>query len=154
MSIHKETAGIIPQIADADARTQCAALCYRIRKGKVQILVITTRRTKRWIIPKGWIEEGMTPSQCAAQEAWEEAGVVGKISNKSVGLFCYTKVAEKKGEVDAPCVAMIFPLKVKSLRGKYPEKGQRRRRWVSRKKAFSLIREPELAQIVKKFNPL
>ena len=58
--------------AKSDVRTQFAALCYRIKRGKVQVLLVTSRRTKRWIVPKGWPMEGRTPADSAAQEAWEE----------------------------------------------------------------------------------
>ncbi|MFC6583776.1 NUDIX hydrolase [Sulfitobacter aestuariivivens] len=53
-------------------RTQFAALCYRVKKGKVQVLLVTSRGTKRWIVPKGWPMDGKTPAQSAALEAWEE----------------------------------------------------------------------------------
>ena len=59
-------------------RTQFAALCYRIKSNKVQVLLVTTRRTGRWILPKGWPIDGLTPQKSAAREAWEEAGVIGR----------------------------------------------------------------------------
>ena len=72
-------------------RTQFAALCYRLRKGKPEILLVTSRRTQRWIIPKGWPQDGMLPAQSAAIEALEEAGVEGKAHDMSLGMFSYTK---------------------------------------------------------------
>ena len=70
------------------ARSQFGALCYRGSDGKIQILLITSRRTKRWIIPKGWPENDMTPGESAANEAVEEAGVAGKLRERPFGVYC------------------------------------------------------------------
>jgi len=135
----------------SDVRTQFAALCYRIRDKKPQILLITSRGSHRWIIPKGWPMDGKTPGESALQEAWEEAGVRGRVIERCLGLYSYSKVvAPKKG---LPCVAMIYPVKVKSLKRNYPEVGQRQRKWFSPKKAAARVEEPELAQILKTFDP-
>lgn len=135
----------------SELRTQFAALCYRMVDGKPQILLITSRRTGRWIIPKGWPVHGKTPVQSALLEAWEEAGVKGHVTGECLGLFSYQKNIEDAD--DLPCVAMVYPVKVKSLASKYPEKGQRKRRWLSPKKAAQRVDEPELAQLLKNFDP-
>ena len=135
----------------SDVRTQFAALCYRVVKDKIKILVITSRGTGRWIVPKGWPMDGKTPAQSAAQEAWEEAGVEGKVSSSPLGLYSYNKVTDDAQ--DFPCVAVVYPIKVKSLSKKYPEAGQRDRKWVSRKQAAKLVDEPELARILQDFDP-
>ena len=70
-----------------DMRTQFGALCYRIVKNKAQVLLITSRRTKRWVIPKGWPMQGKTPGDSALQEAWEEAGVIGKVTGPCLALY-------------------------------------------------------------------
>lgn len=134
-----------------DVRTQFAALCYRVVDGKVKVLLITSRRTGRWIIPKGWPVDGKTPIESALTEAWEEAGVEGRVSGDCLGLFSYQKNIEDADEL--PCVAMVYPLKVKTLAANYPEKGQRKRRWMSPKKASEKVDEPELARILKNFDP-
>ncbi|MEM7599457.1 MAG: NUDIX hydrolase [Pseudomonadota bacterium] len=134
-----------------DVRTQFAALCYRVVDGKVKVLLITSRRTGRWIIPKGWPVDGKTPIESALTEAWEEAGVEGRVSGDCLGLFSYQKNIEDADEL--PCVAMVYPLKVKTLAANYPEKGQRKRRWMSPKKAAEKVDEPELARILKNFDP-
>lgn len=134
-----------------DVRTQFAALCYRIVRDKPEVLMITSRGTGRWIIPKGWPIDGKTPTESALQEAWEEAGVVGRVTGPCLGLFSYQKVLPEDG--DLLCVAMVYPVRVKSLAGDYPEKGQRRRKWVRPKKAAQMVDEPELAQIIKDFDP-
>lgn len=131
-------------------RTQFGALCYRVRKGKLQFLLITSRGTGRWIIPKGWPMDGETPADAAATEAWEEAGATGKLSHQVLGFYAYDKghAGEK-----LPCVVAVFPLRVKNLAKTYPEAGQRKREWVGRKKAAAMIQEPELRAIIKAFDP-
>ena len=135
----------------SDLRTQFAALCYRIVKDKPEILLVTSRRSGRWIIPKGWPIDGKTPAECVLIEAWEEAGVRGKITGGCMGLFSYQKAVGP--ERCLPCVAMIYPVKVKSLAGKYPECGQRRRKWIRPRKAAALVAEPDLSHILKNFDP-
>jgi len=133
-----------------DIRTQFGALCYRIRQDKVQVLLVTSRTTKRWILPKGWPIDGATPANAAAQEAWEEAGVEGRLMGNCLGIYSYTKVDTNEG---LPCVVAIFPIKVKRLRSIYPEADQRVRKWFSLKKASDLLTEPELRQLVRDFDP-
>ena len=132
-------------------RTQFAALCYRIRDGKVQILLVTSRRTRRWIVPKGWPMEGRTPAACAVQEAWEEGGVKGRASGPCLGVYAFAK--GKPDTADLNCLAMLYPVQVKRLSKTYPERHQRKRRWVSRKKAAHLVVEPELSRLIKDFDP-
>ena len=134
-----------------DLRTQFAALCYRITKDKTEILLITSRRSGRWIVPKGWPIAGKTPGETALIEAWEEAGVRGKASEHCIGIFSYLKMTEPK--TNLPCLGLVFPVKVKSLAKDYPEAGQRRRKWLRPKKAAARVSEPELAQIIRHFDP-
>ncbi|WP_299679793.1 NUDIX hydrolase [uncultured Roseobacter sp.] len=134
-----------------DVRTQFAALCYRVRKTKVQVLLITSRGTKRWIVPKGWPMDGRTPAESALQEAWEEAGVRGHSDGRCLGIFSFSKDADDLGEF--PCLAMVYAIDVDSLAEDYPEAGQRQRKWMSRKKAARLVSEPELARILRDFDP-
>lgn len=133
-----------------DIRTQYAALCYRVVNDKIRVLLITSRGTKRWIVPKGWPMEGKTPAASALQEAWEEAGVEGRQIGGCLGVFSYEKTADDE---DLPCLAMLYAVKVKSLAKKYPEAHQRRRLWTSRKKAARLVAEPELARLIRDFEP-
>lgn len=137
--------------AKRDVRTQFAALPYRIVQDKVQVMLITSRGTKRWIVPKGWPMDGMTPAQSAAEEAFEEAGVRGKPYDMCIGVYSYNKYME--GAPDLPCLAMVFPLKVKRVFSDYPEKSERRRKWLPLKRAAEKIAEPELRAILKGFDP-
>ena len=134
-----------------DVRTQFAALCYRLKKDKVQVLLVTSRGSGRWIVPKGWPMDGKTPADSAATEAWEEAGVTGKTDTRPLGMFSYSKTFED--DEDLACVAMVYAIKVKKTAREYPEAKQRRRKWVSRKKAAAMVDEPELARIIRDFDP-
>jgi 8-oxo-dGTP pyrophosphatase MutT (NUDIX family) len=141
----------LPGARKTDVRTQFAALCYRLRKGKVQVLLITSRGSGRWIVPKGWPIHGKTPAQSATTEAWEEAGVRGISDGRCVGIFSFSKETSNLGEL--PCVAMVFAVEVKTLAKEYPEAAQRDRAWVSPKKAAKMVDEPELARILLDFDP-
>ncbi len=134
-----------------NVRTQFAALCYRVHKDEVQILLVTSRSSKRWILPKGWPMVGETPAQAATTEAYEEAGVQGKASNICVGLYSYTKYISK--EENLPCAVSVFPVHVKKLLSDFPEAKERKRKWFSLKKASKLVREPELRKILAHFDP-
>ncbi len=133
-----------------DVRTQFGALCYRVRDDKVQILLITSRGTGRWIIPKGWPVDGETPAGAAATEAFEEAGVEGKPSDECLGIYSYTKTVPKGDNL--PIVVAVFPFKVKRELKDFPEAGQRKRKWFSLKKAAAMISEPELAPLIRSFD--
>ncbi len=141
----------LPKGAKTDVRTQFGALCYRLRKKKVEVLLITSRTSKRWIVPKGWPMDGKTPAECAAIEAWEEAGVSGVSDGRCIGIFSYSKATDDLGEL--PCVAMVFAIEVQSMADTYPEAAERKRRWMSRKKAARLVDEPELSRIIRDFDP-
>ena len=133
-----------------DLRTQFAALCYRIVKDKPEFLMVTSRGTGRWIIPKGWPADGKTPIESALAEAWEEAGVKGRVTGSCLGLFSYHKSLPKADGL--PCVAMVYPVRVKALADTYPEKNERKRKWMSPKKAAARVEDAELAQILRTFD--
>lgn len=141
----------LPVGQKTDVRTQFGALCYRIKRKKPEALLVTSRTTKRWIIPKGWPIDGKTPAQVAEIEAWEEAGVKGVSDGWCLGIFSFRKDTEDLGSL--PCVAMVFAIRVMELSETYPESEERKRRWVSRKKAARRVDEPELARILRDFDP-
>lgn len=128
------------------ARSQLGALCYRFRRGRPEILLITSRDTGRWIIPKGWPMDGMTPGQSAAAEAWEEAGVTGRVEEHCLGIYPYFKTTGPKSGFD--CMVAVYPIEVTALRDDYPEKGQRKRKWLPPRKAAAKVSEPELAALL------
>ena len=132
-------------------RTQFGALCWRKHRDEVQVLMVTSRRTKRWILPKGWPQDGATPAEAAATEAWEEGGVRGKAKPICLGIYSYSK--EFEDSENLPCVVAVFPIKVTRLEKSWPEAKIRKRRWFSLKKAASMVREPELTAMLRKFDP-
>ena len=132
-------------------RIQYAALPYRFTPdAALEILLVTTRRSKRWIIPKGWPIKGLRPAKSAAREAFEEAGVRGKIGAKSVGLFKYNKLLDEHG-IEVSCEVKVFPLLVKRQSESWPEFEQRLVQWVEPAKAVSLIKERQLKKLVATF---
>ncbi|WP_380057169.1 NUDIX hydrolase [Falsihalocynthiibacter sp. SS001] len=134
-----------------DVRSQFGTICYRIVNGKVQILLVTSRRSRNWIVPKGWPMDGKTPAQAAEIEAWEEAGVRGKIRENCVGLYSYSKDKGKIGSF--LCVVSLFALHVQHVEQKFPEHKERKRKWVSRKKAAKMVSEPALGALLRDFSP-
>lgn len=128
---------------------QYAALPWRRKNGALEFLLITTRNTKRWIVPKGWPESGQSPGASAAREALEEAGVVGEVAAKPLGTFHYTK-RRKTGET-LPVQVMLFTLEVARQRRSYPEKHLRQTRWCTPEEALAHISEPGLKRLCNKF---
>ncbi|MGQ0611904.1 MAG: NUDIX hydrolase [Paracoccaceae bacterium] len=131
---------------DGDCAAQVAALCWRLRRAGVQVLLITSRDTGRWVLPKGWVMEGRSPAEAAAREAWEEAGVKGTVAAGSIGHFHYDKLVP--GADPVPCRVEVFGLSVTSLAAKYPERKQRRRRWFAAQEAAQMVNEPELRALL------
>jgi len=129
-------------------RNQFAALCWRLHRGRVEVLLITSRDTGRWVIPKGWPMAGKSPAESAAQEAWEEAGVRGQEGQDPLGLYTYDKLRGAKEAL--PCAVSVFPLRVEELAARFPERKERRRRWFGADKAAKLVAEPELRALFQK----
>jgi 8-oxo-dGTP pyrophosphatase MutT (NUDIX family) len=117
----------------------------------LEILIVTTRQSRRWIVPKGWPIKRLSPSKSAAREAFEEAGVRGKIGARPIGAFRYKKTEREKSGADPDYEVKIFPLLVRRQSATWPEFGQRVVQWVDPERAISLIREPEMKAIVEKF---
>ncbi|HEY9299154.1 MAG TPA: NUDIX hydrolase, partial [Phormidium sp.] len=95
-------------------------------------------------IPKGMIEIFMKPHYSAAKEAWEEAGVVGEVSETSIGTYSY----QKSG---CNFIVEVFLLRVETEFKDWPEAKIRKREWLSLKQAIKRIEEPELKQILMEF---
>ena len=119
---------------------QSAVLPYRIREGQVEILLITSRRKKRWVLPKGVVEPGLSPADSAVKEAWEEAGLQGTVSSQRMGSYEY----DKWGGV---CSVQVFPMLVDHLAETWPE-SHRDRKWFEVAEAASRVDEPELRAII------
>jgi 8-oxo-dGTP pyrophosphatase MutT (NUDIX family) len=127
---------------------QVAALCWRTRP-VLEVLLITSPNSRRWILPKGWPEPGQTPAESAAREAFEEAGVTGKIGAQPIGHYHYLK--EKKDGSGVPCSVEVFALAVTRQLHDWPEKGAREMAWLPLDQAAARVDEPGLRQVLKEF---
>ena len=116
-------------------------------EGRLLVLLLTSRETKRWVIPKGWPMKRRTPAQAAAREAFEEAGVRGTTSETPIGSYSYLKRLPSGGSV--PCRVTVFLLDVQKELRKWPEKGQRVRQWFNPVEAAELVQEAELADLLR-----
>jgi 8-oxo-dGTP pyrophosphatase MutT (NUDIX family) len=122
---------------------QYAALPYRVTpEGDIEVLLVTSLETKRWIIPKGWPMKGRSPGATAAREAYEEAGVEGDVDQTSFGEFVYDKRL-KDGSI-LPCRVEVFAMHVAKQRPRFPEKGRRKVRWFGLEEAANVTGEPGL----------
>lgn len=123
---------------------QFAALCWRLQDRALEVLLISSRDTGRWVIPKGWPMEGLAPSAAAAREAWEEAGVTGLVASVELGSFSYDKQLKI---TSVACLVLVFALQVQHLADSYPESKQRQRKWVSPDEAAGMVQEPGLQEL-------
>lgn len=138
------------KVKPAEPRQQCAAIPFvRQPDGSIQILLVTSRTTKRWLVPKGWIAPSRSPAEAAAKEAAEEAGIIGKIvSDEPTGSYRYEKTLRSGRKV--VCQVSVFLLRVERQLLTWPEKNQRRLQWVTPLEAVALVQEPELAEIIER----
>lgn len=132
-------------------RQQYAALCYRVKKktSEVEVLLLTSRDTGRWVIPKGWPMDGRTAYEVAAREALEEAGVRGTVESQTVGSYSYPKVL--KNGLSVTCRVQVYALEVSTIAKNFKEKGERKTEWVSCDEAAKRVYEPELREILRLF---
>jgi 8-oxo-dGTP pyrophosphatase MutT (NUDIX family) len=129
--------------------TQYAALPWRRVDGELQILLVTTLNTRRWIVPKGWPIPGLSPSGCAAHEAAEEAGVSGDVDSKPLGSFHYEK--RLKSGTQQTCNIEVFAMRVLRQRRSWPEKGARKLDWCTVDEALARVGEPGLRRLIARF---
>ena len=126
---------------------QIAALPLRILKnGNVEVLMVTSRDTGRWVMPKGWEMDGKKPWRAAEIEALEEAGAVGYVSHEAIGSYRYPKILDD-GRI-MPCTVRVYPMIVEKLKRRWKEKGQRKRHWFSPKDAAKRVAEEDLAALL------
>jgi 8-oxo-dGTP pyrophosphatase MutT (NUDIX family) len=126
---------------------QAGVLAYRVEGGELQVLLVTSRDTGRWVIPKGNIDPGHTPAQAAAREAYEEAGIKGRIKGSlPLGFFtCFKRVGEGRSQATT---IEVYPMRVDRLVRKWPERGQRTLTWFEASAAARAVDEPGLAQLI------
>ncbi|MFL6797960.1 MAG: NUDIX hydrolase [Xanthobacteraceae bacterium] len=128
---------------------QYAALPYRRNdEDKLEIMLITSRDTGRWIIPKGWPIPNLGPADAAAREAYEEAGLIGRIGDQPIGRYFYDKRLDDGSKVH--CAVVVFTLEVEKQRKSWPERDERRTRWFIGEEAVVAVDEPELRAIIER----
>lgn len=127
---------------------QSATLGYRWTKWGPQLILITSKGTRRWVLPKGGIKPSQKPHEAAVEEAFEEAGITGRISRNCIGVYGYQKANHKLG---AYCTVRVYPMKVTAQLPDWPERKERRREWVAFDVAASRVREKDLKRIIQSF---
>lgn len=121
--------------------TQAGAIPYRETLDGIEILLVTSTRTKSWIVPKGVIEPNWTAADTASKEAKEEAGVIGQLRSSPVGTYQY----EKWGGV---CSVSMFPLAVETVLEDWPEAKKRQRQWFPLNEAITVVGDEGIRRVL------
>ena len=137
---------------DREVGQQVAALPYAFFDDELYVLLITSRGTGRWVLPKGWPHDGKDGADSAATEANEEAGLLGRIWRSSIGRYEYLKIREKKNDID--CVVDVYPLEVLHQELEYREKEQRNLKWFTPAEAAQRVHESDLSRLLLAFDPM
>jgi 8-oxo-dGTP pyrophosphatase MutT (NUDIX family) len=133
-----------PPVMRKTAMLESGALAYRRHKnGKLLILLVSKKRSKKWGIPKGKVNASLSFGETAAKEAFEEAGVIGRVSRNSIGMFR----AKKGTPIPKNIEVWVYLLEVDESLSNWPEKEKRKTRWVSCKVAARELREPILTHL-------
>lgn len=120
---------------------QSAVLPFRIKNNVLEVLLITSLKKKRWIIPKGVVDLNLTPQESAVKEAFEEAGISGQVLDTWIGKYTY----KKWGGV---CHVLVYPLRVDTIHNNWPESNMRERCWFEARKALKKIKIDSLADMI------
>lgn len=142
---------IRPKPLDRGGEQYAALPWRRLPDGTVKVLLITSRETRRWVIPKGWPMTDRAPGEVAAQEAYEEAGVVGDAAAKSLGAYSYDK--RLRNGAAHPVTVLVFAMEVLVEQLAFPEQGQRDKLWTTAVEAADLVDEPDLQDMIRRFRP-
>jgi 8-oxo-dGTP pyrophosphatase MutT (NUDIX family) len=130
------------------SKRQFAALPFRFDDSELRVMLITTRRKRRWSVPKGSLIRNTAPHRTAALEAYEEAGLIGAVAKRALGSFKHRK---RKGERKRTMDVAVFPMKVHGQERWWPEKGERDAIWVSAEKAARLVHKAQLRRLIVRF---
>jgi len=129
---------------------QSGALPWRLkRREKPEVLLVTGRRSGRWMIPKGWPVAGKSMADSAAQEAFEEAGIKGKIEKTPIGTFRHVKQHILFGRLEVDII--VHPLAVERELGDWPERGERNRKWFRLDEAAKRVDSEDLGKLIAAF---
>jgi 8-oxo-dGTP pyrophosphatase MutT (NUDIX family) len=146
-SIAKSYSAAMTREQSPELPIQTGALPWRLAaKNGIEVLLVTGRRSGRWTIPKGWPMPGVIAG-AAEQEAFEEAGVRGTIDPNPIGTFRHVKQLNVVGDLEVNIV--VHPLWVDRELPKWPELGQRKRKWFSPKDAAKRVDSPELSAMIR-----
>ena len=140
---------LAPRARD-QARRQSAALPVLGEGAARRVVLITSRETRRWVVPKGWIEEHEPPHRSAAREAFEEAGLHCEADPEPLGVYAYAK-RMPQGLV-LPTEVAVFRFRVARLLADWPEQRERERQLFTPEEAAALVAEPELAAMLVKLS--
>ena len=139
--------------AAGEALVQYGALPYRVAEdGHLEVMLVTSRETRRWVVPKGWPIRDLKPHSSAEREAYEEAGIVGRVRKRSVGSYTYDK--RLNPDTTVLCEVELFPLEVRKQLKRWPEKKQREGRWFALDEAAAVVDERELGDIMRRLDKL
>ena len=123
---------------------QSAAIPFRIIDSRVEILLITSLKKKKWILPKGIIEPNLSAQESAAKETFEEAGISGEVYLDKIDIYTYAKWG---GE----CQVQVFALKVEKIHRNWLESDLRRRKWFAIDDAIDIVERKEIKRSLQKF---
>ena len=132
-------------------RVQFAALAYRESDNGLEYMLLTSRDTGRWVIPKGWPTSSGDGVQTAEQEAWEEAGIRGEIAGSKIGTYSYSKFDQSDGNAYR---VRVYPMSVSDVSDDWPEKAERDRIWMDFQSAANAVEEPELRALLSDFGDM
>lgn len=137
----------LPERTVRKTRRQVAAVVVRDGSSGPEILLVTSRERGRWIVPKGWIEGDEDGAEAAMREAWEEAGIRGRLASSGpIGSYRYTKQRHRRG--DLACNVDVYLIDEVREQDKWPEMRERRRQWMALPAALELLSEPELKELL------
>lgn len=152
LTLLQQLAAVPEKLFTGAFRQQYAALCFRYADGgTVEILLVTSRTSGRWIIPRGWPMKRKKPHQAAAIEAWEEAGVRGRVRKDAIGRYTYLKMLDNGNVV--PCMVDVFQIEVTEADESFKESGERLSEWVRPDEAARRVRDIELKSLLVDFKP-
>ena len=131
-------------------RRMSAVIPYRHdSEGKLEILLVTSRRRQHWVLPKGKVKDGLLPNASAAREAYEEAGLIGTVSPETVGS--YRQPRSRENHAPEAAEVLVYPMLVLSENATWPEMDQRKRQWMSLDDALQSIRSRKIRHILEVF---
>lgn len=153
LTLLQQLAAVPEKLFTGAFRQQYAAVCFRYggNGDDIEILLVTSRTTQRWIIPRGWPMKRKKPHEAAAIEAWEEAGVRGRVRKAAIGRYTYLKMLDN-GDV-VPCMVDVFQIEVTGAETSFKERGERLVEWVRPDEAARRVREIELKSLLVDFKP-